>query len=151
MGSVQCSICTAGADASNAVNEALAKGEFLQTIAARFGFSKSAIHRHKRGKCEHSFLVWKAARIRARREKTTGRRIVTRWFGLEGGSSKPPVRHTVSVHSRFTVDSRLEEISAADVRPDDILVDVVFDEPRPARRRPEVIVVGSPETPSARI
>jgi hypothetical protein len=59
-----CSICSAPVQVLNAVNDALAKHEKLRDIAARSGFSKSAIGRHKLKCCPREILTsYKSARF----------------------------------------------------------------------------------------
>jgi hypothetical protein len=141
----QCSICSAGIEAATLVNQLLQGGEFLKTIAEKTSFSKSSIHRHKVGRCEHGFVAWKAARLKAKREKVTGigRRHVVRWFGLDG-KDMIPERIVATEHSRF--GSTCVDINPCDISADDLVIDCVFDSPKPPRHRPVDLL--APEPPS---
>ena len=69
-----CSICSAPVEVVRAINSALAKREKMRDIAARSGFSKSAIHRHSQ-RCVPREII--SAHKSARFDARTGRVFVS--------------------------------------------------------------------------
>jgi hypothetical protein len=99
-----CSICKNGPDVVGPVNQAIAAKEKFRDLAARTGFSSSALWRHSK-KC----IPRAALAERKNKSSPIGGRTVVSW------PAQPHTRAHLSVmHSQ-------EIISPADVRPDDVV------------------------------
>jgi hypothetical protein len=130
----RCTIC-ARADAHEHVNRLLSEKVGIEEIARRTGFSRSAIGRHKlstKAKIHpHGFVQWKAQQIRGRKAHASARHVVS----YQESPENPDRQLVTHVNDEFGKSQELE-LQPSDVRPDDILIEVVFDAPRPAREMP---------------
>jgi hypothetical protein len=100
-----CSICSAPADVRAAVNEALARREKFLDLAARTGFSKSALHRHSQRCVPREIL----SRYKNQRTPPAPERELVRW-----------------PDGRIFVWRTQQPVAPDEVRPNDIVFSVAY-------------------------
>ncbi len=126
MGKFQCSVRTAPRQVTDIVNGSLAAKVKLRDIAERTGISKSSISRHS-VKCIGRGVLARYRESRAARSALRHRRIVTQAedgslhvFADPGGGGRNGRDGTV-------------RISRSELREDDMVVLVAYEEPRPVQ------------------
>lgn len=119
----KCSICKANETVRAAVEQALQNKQKLDDLARESGFSRAALSRHSR---KH-MLRHALTRHRDMKMNLDGCRVVTQ-MPMPG---RPGFFHLTVIESDRFGRAHLRYIAAEEMKPDDVLQVVTYDEPLP--------------------
>jgi len=116
-----CSICSKGEPVALTVNELLERKTPVREIEAQTGIGFRTVDRHKRGDCRFSFSKFKAAKVKAKSPINLDGRHIVQWPDGRSATS------SADLSSRTVFTWQGAEIRASDIRPDDLIIRVVYE------------------------